>query len=325
LLPTASVDNWGRRVDQTLDTASLRPLAMTVRYLVDGTPDDFDATSASLLDAWWGTPVRLTGPTGVVAEVQLDALGQVTATVALGRPASSGFSEHLLDDHDHPTTVVTWSWPAVTDGAWTPMVVHTQAREVHHHRATGDVRMQESWTWLDGMGRVLQTKVRVRDDENDDPQYVTSGRVVLDAKGQPIRQYEPFFASHPDFELSEQAGDVYKEVRYDPLGRAVQTNFPDGTTAKVVWTPWSSAQLDRIEQLNGVLDFFRGELKVARDDNNIFGHKFPNQTRMAAVVNCHIEAAITQLPVGFNRRYSPVSVRQREKSVAGRGQRQVEK
>jgi hypothetical protein len=80
-----------------------------------------------------------------------------------------------------------------------------------------------------------------------------------------------------------------------------------------------------IEQLNGVLDFFRGELEVARDDNNIFGHKFPNQTRMAAVVNCHIEAAITQLPVGFNRRYSPVSVRQREKSVAGRGQRQVEK
>ena len=43
-----------------------------------------------------------------------------------------------------------------------------------------------------------------------------------------------------------------------------------------------------IQQLDGVLDFFRREFEVAGDDNNIFGHRIPDQTREEAALNCHI-------------------------------------
>ena len=72
------------------------------------------------------------------------------------------------------------------------------------------------------------------------------GRTVFDNKGNPIKTYEPFFASTSDYE--SEAASVEQGttpiLRYDPLGRLIRTDFPDGTLARVVFTPWRQEAWD---------------------------------------------------------------------------------
>jgi YD repeat-containing protein len=80
-----------------------------------------------------------------------------------------------------------------------------------------------------------------------DPRWVGSGRTVFDNKGNPVKQYEPYFSSTDAFEdeaeLREQGVTVV--LHYDPLGRLVRTDFPDGTYARVEFTPWEQTAWDR--------------------------------------------------------------------------------
>src|SRR5690606_8213475 len=76
-------------------------------------------------------------------------------------------------------------------------------------------------------------------DTSPDLRWIGTGRVILDNKGNPIKQYEPFFDSSPVYvgeaELAEWG--VTPLLHYDPLGRLVRTDFPDGTIARVTFTP----------------------------------------------------------------------------------------
>jgi hypothetical protein len=80
-----------------------------------------------------------------------------------------------------------------------------------------------------------------------DPRWVGSGRTIFDNKGNPVKQYEPYFSSTDAFEaeveLREQG--VTPLLHYDPLGRMVRTDFPDGTYARVGFTPWEQTTWDR--------------------------------------------------------------------------------
>ena len=72
-----------------------------------------------------------------------------------------------------------------------------------------------------------------------------------------------------------------------------------------------------IQQLNSMLDFFRWEFEVAGDDNNIFGHRIPDQTRVAAGLNCHIPRAEAQLPIRFQRLFGSGSQGELQACLAG--------
>ncbi|HMY19120.1 MAG TPA: hypothetical protein PKA58_22495 [Polyangium sp.] len=54
--------------------------------------------------------------------------------------------------------------------------------------------------------------------------------MVLDNKGNPIKQYEPFFSSTHEYEDEDDLVEwgVTPILRYDPLGRVVRTDLPDG-------------------------------------------------------------------------------------------------
>ena len=116
--------------------------------------------------------------------------------------------------------------------------------------------------YLDGFGRVLQEKVRVepgpaitRDaggqvivDANGPllghaaERWRVSGHVVHDAKGQPIRVFEPYFspaAAYEDDVALERFG-VSTLTTYDALGRAVRVDLPDGTYARTRYAPWAT-------------------------------------------------------------------------------------
>src|SRR4029453_16739397 len=76
---------------------------------------------------------------------------------------------------------------------------------------------------------------------------VGSGWTIFNNKGNPVRQYEPFFSQLPakghQFEFGAVVG-VSPIVCSDPLGRAVPTVHPNHTYEKVSFDPWHQVTFD---------------------------------------------------------------------------------
>lgn len=165
-----------------------------------------------------------------------------------------------------------------------PGVVSTLSRETHAADLTADevTRIQYSLVYHDGFGREVLTKARaepgptpVRDpdtralipgddgetvlwtnevdwaEDNTTPRWVGTGRTVHDNKGNPVKQYEPFFSDthHYEDEARLVHWGVTPILRRDPLGRVVRTDNPDGTFSRVEFDPWRQATWDESDTL----------------------------------------------------------------------------
>jgi RHS repeat-associated protein len=176
-------------------------------------------------------------------QVAFDALGMVVATAVMGKT-----TESLGDTIDDPTTRLEYDllrWQ--TQGK--PVVAHTIARE--QHRAA-NTPFQESFTYSDGFGRVAMKKVQAEPGPvpgvtgDVSPRWVGTGRTVFNNKGNPVKQYEPFFSATSDFEDEAtvvQTG-VTPIIHYDALGRVVRTELPDGTESRVELDTWQRLSSD---------------------------------------------------------------------------------
>ncbi len=202
------------------------------------------------------SPRSVIDPNGTRMQARFDALGQVSAYAISGRNGEG-------DTLDDPTaTYEVDLWAFVRDGA--PTSVRTRSREVHADPGT---RWVEQWAYVDGFGNLAQTKARAeaglapqRDDAGAlvldaegglvladvTERWVGSGRVIRNNKGLPVKQYEPFFSDRPDYEdeaVLVETG-VTPIVHYDPMGRTVRTDLPDGTLARVEFSPWFVRSFD---------------------------------------------------------------------------------
>src|SRR5690606_26349689 len=74
--------------------------------------------------------------------------------------------------------------------------------------------------------------------------WVGTGRVVLNNKGLPIKQYEPFFSATDAFEAEEGFSGVTPIITYDPLGRAIRVDLPDGNAREIRFSPWEQETWD---------------------------------------------------------------------------------
>jgi hypothetical protein len=115
---------------------------------------------------------------------------------------------------------------------------------------------QISLSFSDGFGRLLQQCARVapgqawhREDDGEvdtsgvsaDPRWVISGRVEYDNKGQPVRQYRPYFLDDWQYvvDSSLRTQDHYSDtLYYDAAGRNVQTVTAAGYLRRVTYYPW---------------------------------------------------------------------------------------
>jgi RHS repeat-associated protein len=137
-------------------------------------------------------------------------------------------------------------------------------------------KIQVSLTYSDGFGREIQTKMQAEDGEaprrevdvslpsgdirpgelvrangelvNADMsnRWVGTGRTVFNNKGNPMRQYEPFFSATPLYEPEREMTDtgVSSVLFYDPIERVVATLHPNHTYEKVVFDPWQQTTWD---------------------------------------------------------------------------------
>src|SRR5262245_19101684 len=79
-----------------------------------------------------------------------------------------------------------------------------------------------------------------------DPRWVGTGRTVFHNKGNPVRQYEPFFSGTYAYEDEAElvVWGVTPILHYDPLGRLIRTDLPNGTFSKVAFDPWQETRSD---------------------------------------------------------------------------------
>src|SRR5262249_9114896 len=115
-----------------------------------------------------------------------DELGRVVRTAVMGKAGSS--DGDTLDDPTARFEHSIFRWD--TDAK--PNFIHTFAREKH---GDANPRWQESYVYSDGSGHVAMTKMQA-----EEARWVGTGRTVLDNKGNPIKQYEPYFSETFEYE-----------------------------------------------------------------------------------------------------------------------------
>ncbi|MBB5874379.1 RHS repeat-associated protein [Allocatelliglobosispora scoriae] len=242
--PVRHVDQWGRA-----HTTGYDPYALAV---VTGSDPLLNTTTAEL-DYRTMLPRRVTDANGQSTEVAFDALGRVTALAVLATATEPG--DTLAD----PTTRFEYHLDEYADHG-RPAFTVSHSREQH---GSANPHWQTAYHYHDGTGREIMAKVPAEPglapqrgtdgslvlDDDGNPvltdtapaiRWVGTGRTVFDAKNRPIRQYEPYFSRTPAYEdepeLVEQG--VTPVLHYDPLGRVVRIDKPDGTYTRSAFGSW---------------------------------------------------------------------------------------
>jgi RHS repeat-associated protein len=197
-------------------------------------------------------PRELTDPNGNRGRAAFDPLGRVVATWVMGKDGSNEG-----DPPDLPGTVFSYhphSWRDGQGPAW----AHVETRERHGDPASPWQRVR---AYTDGSGRIVMTKAQaepgpawsldaagqpVQVDTTPALRWVGTGRTVFDNKGSPVKQYEPYFSTALEYEDEDAlvAQGVTPVLHYDPLGRLVRTEHPDGSLSRVVFDPWRQETWD---------------------------------------------------------------------------------
>ncbi len=150
-----------------------------------------------------------------------------------------------------------------------PVVVATIDREEHHNLnpASG---LQMKFEYSDGFNKLAMSKMQaepgsaLRVDVDVDNSYTVvkvdtaaavpptlrwlgSGRSVLNNKGKPVKQYEPYFAVTPRYEdIGELVeSGVASTMYYDSPGRLTKTLFPDNSFGRLEFDSWRQHRYDR--------------------------------------------------------------------------------
>jgi len=266
--------------------------------LVQETIDPLDNRVAAEHDYRVLQPRRMTDPNGNRAAVVFDSLGMVAGQAVMGKASQNdgdsleGFEpeltlgqirQFLLNPQETAVSLLgnatarsLYDLHAFAD--WEqPVYSATLAREQHvSDLAEGeDSPIQMTFTYADGFGREVQTKVQAepglapeRESNGDNPalpgrlkraplcgapvlaetdtRWVGNGRTVYNNKGNPVKQYEPFFSATHLFETEAEMVEtgVTPILFYDPLQRVVATLHPNHTYEKVVFDPWHQATWD---------------------------------------------------------------------------------
>ncbi|MFD6973252.1 SpvB/TcaC N-terminal domain-containing protein [Streptomyces sp. NPDC059949] len=238
-LPVAQVDPFGARWTIGYDAHLLHATELT---------DPAGNLTRAALNYRVCRPWLLTDPNGNRFGVRFDPLGFVVATAVLGAPGR-GEGDHLDLTRpepargDDPTTRLAYALDTV------PARFRQRVRERH---GDADAAHQESWTYADGTGRTALVKARA-EAVSGQPRWVGTGRTVYDARGNPVKKYEPYFAPDPGYDTEPEMVErgVTPVLHYDPLGRPERTEHPDGTEERTVTGAWERTDHDRNDTVRG--------------------------------------------------------------------------
>jgi RHS repeat-associated protein len=214
-----------------------------------------------------------------LSEVRIDALGFVTGMALRGKGSEAddftGFAADLpLADVTNffadpvtngPDLLQHATSRFVYDFSMVPVRVASIQRETHYQTTvtTGTPsKLQYRFEYSDGFGNLTMVKAQaepgfalaldgsnnlIQVDTTPNLRWIGNGRTVLNNKGKPVKQYEPYFSVSYGYEDDPKLVEigVTPLMRYDPPGRNVRTDYPDGTFAKTDIQGWMTQAFDR--------------------------------------------------------------------------------
>ena len=265
-LPDIITDPFGNITAMEYDIYSLFPTKIT---------DALGFETVAEYDYRVLQPQKLTDPNGNSQEVEFDALGMVIKLAVCGKNGEGDtLNSPLLlagvatEEYDYDLHC--WK------NAQKPVFAHVKKREIH---ADNNTRWLESYVYTDGLGNEIMTKTTAEDGlawtaspnpseggESPPPlgelegaapigveqtpcvnRWLSSGKVIYNNKGLAVKQYEPWFSDTHEFTFEDELTNygVTPIMYYDPLGRLIKTDFPDGTTTKVEFDAWQQKNYDQ--------------------------------------------------------------------------------
>ncbi len=114
------------------------------------------------------------------------------------------------------------------------------------HAAAGGISpIQVGFEYSDGMGAVLVKKTQAEPTQGStELRWIASGKTILNNKGKPVKQYEPYFSTTAHkFEEPVEVG-VTPVMYYDSAGRLIRVEMPDGSFSRVEFSPWMAKSFD---------------------------------------------------------------------------------
>ncbi len=224
--------------------------------LSNKTTDAIGNTATANNDYRTLSPTLLTDPNLNRAAVETDELGLVIKSAVMGK-AGADEGDTLAD----PTVRMEYdlfNW----QNNKKPNVVHAFAREQH---GAANPRWQESYTYSDGGGNVIMSKSQAEAGKakkwdvatqqvievDADPRWVGNGRAILNNKGNPVKQYEPYHSDTHEYESEDALVEtgVTPIIFYDPVDRVVATLHPDYSWEKIVFDSWQQKIWDQNDTL----------------------------------------------------------------------------
>lgn len=203
-------------------------------------------------------PYEVTDSNGNRKAVGFDTLGVVVLSAIMGK---EGLSEG--DSLAEPTTEITYDLFQWKDHR-SPNFVKSRSREIHQD---SNSPWHESYLYTGGMGQEVLSKIQAEPglafgrnpdgslklDTSGEPilemsstRWVGSGRTILNNKGNPVKQYEPYFSNTHQYETEAEIREygVSPTIQYDPLGRQIRIDHPDGTFQKIIYSSWEKVVHD---------------------------------------------------------------------------------
>jgi RHS repeat-associated protein len=248
-------DPFGKVYTVTYDSVCLTVVASS---------DPLGNTQQVQLDYRTLVPAMITDENDNRTAFATDGLGRLIAMAEMGK-VGAGEGDDLSSLPDSATATFSYDLFRWQGEEPTPAVSIARARETHGDPQT---RWLEQRRYTDGLGREIMTKVQAepgdapqRDAQGElvydsqtgelvyahtETRWVGTGRTVFDNKGEPVKQYEPFFSATGDYEpeIDVAASGVTPVIYRDPLGRVVRVEQPDGTETKVEFDAWQQTSYD---------------------------------------------------------------------------------
>ena len=218
------------------------------------------------------------------AEGRFDILGFLVGTAIKGKGNEADDFANFKTDLTDPEITAFFKDPVansanllqhatsrfIYDFSVTPVRVAGIARETHHQLTLLNKtpsKLQLSFEYSDGLGHVAMKKMQaepgfakeldsgnnvIEVDTSPSLRWVGNGRAVLNNKGKPVKQYEPYFSVKHEYEDDKQLVEigVTPVLYYDPVGRLIKTDFPDGTFAKTEFDAWQQLIYDPNDTVN---------------------------------------------------------------------------
>jgi RHS repeat-associated protein len=149
-----------------------------------------------------------------------------------------------------------------------PVVVASILRE-EHFKNNSNSPVQISFEYSNGLGQVVMKKAQAEPglakqvSVNPDNSYnindintaalnpkqlrwIGNGKTIVNNKGNPVKQYEPFFSVTHQFENPKELVEtgVTPLMFYDAMGRLIKTEMPDGALSRTEFDSWKQVIYD---------------------------------------------------------------------------------